>query len=64
MKKDIKLVYIYLGDEIPKYAIDNVNRTSNLFGKETYLFISKGKQIDIANKIDHKVKIESIDRIN
>jgi hypothetical protein len=59
---DLRLVFIYLGEVIPEYVLENANRTSDQFNISTYLFVETKSVLPIAVPIHPSLNIAYINR--
>lgn len=58
--KNLKLVLIYVGNKVPRYAVQNANRLAELFDFEVYLFVDSFGNIPADIGIHARVNLREI----
>lgn len=64
MVRNVKLVFIFLGRTVPNYVLSNINRTSSLFGLETYFVVREADISLFSDKLNKNIKVRRLQHTN
>ena len=60
MLRDLKLIFIYLGGTVPNYVLSNINRTSSLFGLDTYFVVREANLSHFSDRLNKNIEVRRL----